>query len=567
MESHELLFRGRFTRRHLLAGAGGAAAFAGIGTLISRSGGLAQNANPNQQPATPTAAGPAIPPEVSAAAGDWPVPTGDYLAHRAASNSTISTSTVSQLAPAWSVPINVSSGFGAMTCVPLVLGDTVYLQDMMSNVYAIDRASGQAKWTTKYNLGTEGPNGVAVGYGLVFGSIGNTSEVFALKIDTGEQVWRIKLTNNDHTGVDMAPTVYNNIVYISTVPGNGNQFYRGGGRGILYALDAQTGVELWEFDTTTDNLWGNPAINSGGGLWYPPSVDGAGNIYFGVGNAAPWPGTVANGTPYPNGSSRPGDNLYSSSMVSLDPKSGAVRWYVQSNPHDLFDLDFQLTPILIEQGSSLIAVGSGKAGNVIAADANTGKTLWKTPVGVHKNDTTQSIPAGQTIEVEPAALGGTETPMAFADGVVFAPVVNLPMKFTDTALDSSSVDLTAGSGELVAINVSDGSVKWDTKLPTAVYAGAVVANDVVFTSGLDGIVRGFKTADGSLVWSWQAPAGLNAPLAIAGDLLLVPAGGPLVASSDSTPTANKPASALVALSIGGKPTTGASGTPGATPAS
>src|SRR5262249_44285302 len=150
---------------------------------------------------------------------------------------------------------------------------------------------------------TEGPNGVAIGYGMLYGSLGNTSEAFAINAANGQVVWRVKLSNNDQTGIDMVPTVYNNVVYVSSVPGNAGRFYRGGGKGILYALDAGTGTELWEFDTTTNNLWGNARINSGGGLWYPPSVDDQGNIYFGVGNAAPWPGVVVDGTPWPNGSS------------------------------------------------------------------------------------------------------------------------------------------------------------------------------------------------------------------------------------------------------------------------
>jgi outer membrane protein assembly factor BamB/plastocyanin len=533
----------------------------GGGYLLAEHGSFAQQSNSDenadQQPATPSPLGPAIPPEVSANADSWPMPTGDYQAHRAATNSTISTSTVSQLNVDWTFDLTAQSGFGSITSVPVVTSDTIYLQDMQSNVYALDRTSGQVKWEKEYNIGTEGPNGVTIGYGHVFGSLGNPAEVFALDAATGDEVWRIKLTNNDQTGVDMAPTVYNNVLYISTVPGNGENFYQGGQKGILYALDAATGSELWEFDTTTDNLWGNARINSGGGLWYPPSVDEQGNIYFGTGNAAPWPGVVANGTPYPNGSSRSGDNDYASSMVSLDPTTGAVRWNVNAKPHDLFDLDFQLTPILttvnINGVNTPVAIGSGKAGLVIAANADTGEVLWNKPVGKHENDDLQDVPEAG-VEVAPAALGGTETPMAYADGVVYAPVINLPMTFGPFALDASSVDFSKATGELVAINVADGSIKWDIPLNSAPYAGATVANDVVFTAGLDGIVHGYNTADGSEVWSWQAPAGINAPLAIAGDTLYVPAGGLYIASANS-PAGFTPSNQFVALRLG------ATGTP------
>jgi glucose dehydrogenase len=92
---------------------------------------------------------------------------GDYQAHRAAVNSPISTQNVDQLAVAWAFPITTTGPFGAVTSVPIVVGDTIYLQDMQSNVYALDRNSGQVKWTKEYNVPTEGPNGVAIGYGML----------------------------------------------------------------------------------------------------------------------------------------------------------------------------------------------------------------------------------------------------------------------------------------------------------------------------------------------------------------------------------------------------------------
>ena len=223
------------------------------------------------------------------------------------------------------------------------------------------------------------------------------------------------------------------MVYVSTVPGASYIFYQGGQRGIVYALDAQTGASLWSFDTTTDNLWGNPRLNSGGGAWYPISLDEQGNLYFGTGNPGPWPGIVADGTPYPNGASRPGPNDYASSMVSLDP-NGSLRWFVNAKPHDLFDHDFQLTPMVatvdINGTPTRLAIGSGKAGKVIAANADTGDIVWETPVGKHENDELTAIPDGETVVVYPGGLGAVESPMAYADGLVFVPVFDAGQEFT-----------------------------------------------------------------------------------------------------------------------------------------
>src|SRR5699024_624401 len=134
------------------------------------------------------------------------------------------------------------------------------------NVTAIEKETGKTIWHNEYNVGTVGPNGLAVGYGYLVFPLGDAAEVVCVKQDDGEEIWRAKLSNNMGEGVDMAPIIHDNVVYVSTVPGNTNVFYRGGQKGIIYALDITSGHTLWQFDTTTDNLWGNARVNSGGGL-------------------------------------------------------------------------------------------------------------------------------------------------------------------------------------------------------------------------------------------------------------------------------------------------------------
>ena len=109
--------------------------------------------------------------------------------------------------------------------------------------------------------------------------------------------------------------------------------YLGGGKGILWALNARTGTPEWSWDSVQD-LWGNPGVNSGGGLWYPPSFDAQGNLYLGIGKPGPVFGTAS----YPLGSSRPGPDLYTDSVVKLSP-AGKLLWYYQLTPHDLYDWD------------------------------------------------------------------------------------------------------------------------------------------------------------------------------------------------------------------------------------
>jgi outer membrane protein assembly factor BamB len=219
-------------------------------------------------------------------------------------------------------------------------------------------------------------------------------------------------------------------------------------------------------------------------------------------------------------------------MVCLNPKTGAVRWYVNAHPHDLFDLDFQNTPVLVTVQTDVdilkLAIGSGKTGTVIAADADTGQIVWKTEVGKHKNDDMRELPKDEIVEVYPGNLGGIETPISYADGTVFVPVVNLSTMHTATGFVPGSGDLTRATGELVALDVRSGKIKWTVDLQQGPFGGTIVANDVVFVSTIDGVFAGYDTKTGERLWSYQATSGFNAPPAIAGDLLLVAAAGPLI---------------------------------------
>lgn len=519
--------------------------------------GSAQSSNDDEaaSAASPEAVLPVIPPEVTVGEGDWPVAQGDLAGTRQAINSPINSGNLDQLDVAWTFDLQAAGFFGTVTANPIVVGDTVFIQDMQSNIFAINRWDGSLRWETKFGVGSIGPNGVAVGYGMVYAGLSDTGEVVALNADTGEEIWRQRIGSPPGEGIDMAPSVYNGMVYISTVPGTGvgPTFYQDGDRGVLYVLDAQTGEVAWWFDTTNDGF-GVPKLAGGGGLWYPPSFDDEGNIYFGVGNPSPWPMTEA----CPNGACRPGDNAYTSSMVSLDAYSGAVRWFYQDRPHDLLDLDLQNTPVLIsvtiDGADTLVAVGSGKTGNVVAVNADTGDVLWKTPVGKHQNDGLGDLP-DDPIEVFPGAYGGVETPIAYANGVLFVTYVDLAQYQGATGPDPDrSANFAEATGGIAAINATDGSILWDVKLPTFVLGGATVANDVVFTAGLDGFVRAFDVKTGTELWSWEADMGINAPLAIADDTIFVAAGFvkmPQVGAATPTAAPEPGTPQLVAIRLGG----------------
>ncbi|MGH2549307.1 MAG: PQQ-binding-like beta-propeller repeat protein, partial [Thermomicrobiales bacterium] len=177
-----------------------------------------------------------------------------------------------------------------------------------------------------------------------------------------------------------------------------------------------------------------------------------------------------------------------------------------------------------------------------------GEELWRTPVGKHQNDKLDSIPDGETVEVYPGTLGGVETPFAVADGRVLVPVLNLATTYAPGSI--AGLSFTDGTGELVALDVRDGSVLWTAEVPSGLYGGATVANDVVFTGGLDGVIRGYNTADGSQVFSYQTASGILTSYAISGDYLVVPSGGALAPSSDTASPTPDAAPAIYTFKIG-----------------
>jgi alcohol dehydrogenase (cytochrome c) len=443
------------------------------------------------------------------------------------------------------VPLRIPTSHtdGAYATTPVVVNGVVYVQDLESNVLAISLATGRVLWRHAYNSPNGGPDGVNVANGVVFAATSHAA--FALSAATGQQLWIRTLTGNDHEGIDMAPGYDHGTVYVSTVPSNplvGQ--YLGGAKATLWALNAATGAPEWSWDEV-QNLWGKPAINSGGGQWYPPSFDAQGDIYLGVGN----PGPVIGAPGYPWGTSRPGPDLYTDSVVKLSPQ-GKLLWYYQLTPHDLFDWDMQNPPVLTTVHGQPVVIDGGKAGILIELSAQTGKLLWERPVGLHNshdNDgllTEHAKPASHVslpgqFCLEPGIYGGVETQLASNGSTAFAAVNDLPVPISKTRLSGSAAEAAAGAfiqavykatGEMVAVNQDTGKIEWDTRLPSTPYGAATVTNDVVFTTTFHGDLYALDAATGAVLLKTPLSAGSNAPVAVDGDYVIAGAGTPLSAT-------------------------------------
>jgi outer membrane protein assembly factor BamB len=476
-------------------------------------------------------------PEITKYAADWPLPNKDYNNSRATTDSTINSNNVNTLKQVWSYNITGIGDFGGAATNPLILDSKVYFQDLKGNVIVLDLNTGNEIWSKIYNDSyIEGPNGPVVGYGKVFVAK-DIYNISALNMSTGEELWSTRISYVKTTGIDIQPTVYDGIVYAATVPGTGDIFYAPGGIGVIYALDQKTGDILWNFSTVKDGkLWGHPEVNSGGGCWYTPSIDTTtGIMFWASANPAPFAGA----TGWPSGSSFD-TALYSDTLLALDHKTGEMKWYTQVAGHDIWDHDLQISPILgrekiggIEQD---VVIGAGKMGNVYAFNRESGRLLWKVPVGEHLNDYLDPITT--ETKVLPGILGGVETNMAYKDGIVYVPVVNMHTNYTPTGYNASSIDFFGGTGELVAINAQYGHIIWKQDLPSINVGAATVVNDIVFTGDFSGMIYAFDAKTGEELFTHQAPAGINGWPAVTNDMIIWPAGFGANAS-------------LIALKLGG----------------
>lgn len=462
---------------------------------------------------------------------------GIDLANTRVAKTEIDSGNVSELEESWSLPIKGIGVYGSYASTPVIVNGVIYSQDLESNVEAIDLESGEVLWSKKYESASHGPNGLAVEGGHVYGT--TASEAFALDQETGTEVWLTSLEGS----VDMAPGAHDGKVYVSTVPETPTSGYEAGAVGTLWAMDGKTGKKLWHFDTVPKSLWGNPDINSGGGLWYPPSFDEKGFVYAGIGNPAPLPGSP--GKPW--GQSRPGPNLYADSVVKLDPDNGKMLWHYQETPHNLYDWDFQNPPILAKSKGRDVAIGSGKSGFVTAVDAKTGKRIWRTSVGRHNGHDKDNLYAlrGEFDKIKPGVvypgqLGGVIAPAAADSERVYVPIVNIPMTVvsgTEITEEGGEVD-----GEVAALDINTGKVLWTAKVLSPAYGALVVANDLVFATSSEGTIHAFDAKSGGEVWQAALPAGANAGVMISGDTLVTGAG--LLAAEGQQAT-------LVAYKLGG----------------
>jgi alcohol dehydrogenase (cytochrome c) len=471
---------------------------------------------------------------------------GDYRQHRFYPNDQINTRNVSRLRVAWIFQTDVKE---SMETSPIIVNGVMFVTTSFSHVYALDAKTGAELWHYKHPLGPIttyccGPNnrGVEVYEDKVFLATLD-SKLVALDAKTGKVVWQTTIADPElGYSETMAPTVVRGKVLIGT---NGGEY---GIRGFLRAYDANDGKLIWNFDTTPENsvgVWaekdatgrdmhrsiaaekeqlaktGDPYKALGGGVWQNPAVDLATNrIYFVVGNPSP----------DLDGSLRPGDNLYTDSLVSLDLDTGKYICHFQYIAHDVWDLDAVSPPVLVDvkdkRGKRIAGViHAGKTGHVYVHDRKD-CSLIRFSEAMVPQENMWTLPTQEGARMLPGANGGVEwSPIAIDPelGVSYAINLHQPMTYHVESSPYPQGKLWLGgafkvipsepqSGNITAVNYDTGKIRWQVKTPQPMIGGILAtAGGLVFAGEGNGRFRAYDSRTGKALWTFNAGAGVNAP--------------------------------------------------------
>ncbi|HET8876761.1 MAG TPA: PQQ-binding-like beta-propeller repeat protein, partial [Casimicrobiaceae bacterium] len=366
---------------------------------------------------------------------NWIHSNGSYAQTRYYPGTQVNAGNVGKLKPAF---VFQTAVLESMETSPIVVNGVMFLTTSFNHVYAIDATTGEEYWHYKHKMGPIttfccGPNnrGVAIdGDRLFMGTL--DAKLVALDAKTGKVLWETQIADPDKGYSEtMAPTVVEGKVLIGT---NGGEY---GIRGFVKAFDEKDGHLLWTFysipDKGQEGVWAEKDATGrdlhrdiaaekaalakdssffqtlGGGVWMTPSVDRKTHtIYFVVGNPSP--------DLY--GAIRPGDNLYTDSMVAVDLETGAYKWHSQYVPHDVWDLDAVSATILTQAKDASgkvtdVVIHGGKTGHVYVNDRASGK-LIRFSEAMIPQENMWVLPTPTGARMLPGANGGVEwSPMAF----------------------------------------------------------------------------------------------------------------------------------------------------------
>lgn len=500
---------------------------------------------------------------------DWPAVGRDYNEQRFSPLAQVNDRNITQLGIAWFADLPDARG---LESTPVMVDGTLFVTGPWSKVFAYDAVTGKPRWSFDPNVqGTKGVEaccdvvnrGVAVWKGKLF--VGTLDgRLVALDAGTGKQLWSVQTTDTSKPyTITGAPRVVKDMVII----GNGGAEF--GVRGYVTAYDAATGKKRWRFYTVPnasgqlDGEASDPILRNASATWsangqwkqsggggtawdaivYDPALD---QLYIGVGNGSPWNHQVR--------SEGQGDNLFLSSIVALDPNTGAYKWHYQETPGESWDYTATQPIILADLSGRQVLLHAPKNGFFFVLDRRTGKPVsadmftavnWATGYDPQtwrpiENPDARYGAKGKPFLAAPAPIGAHSwQPMSFspATGLVYLPVNDIgfgyipPLSPEDASRKGVGFNVGANMSEgmlppdpafiKAAIAATKGSLvawdpvarksRWRVEYPTPWNGGTLAtAGNLVFQGTALGEFRAYAADSGKQLWALPVQSGVLA---------------------------------------------------------
>ncbi|HEY2435164.1 MAG TPA: PQQ-binding-like beta-propeller repeat protein [Vicinamibacterales bacterium] len=467
----------------------------------------------------------------------WPTYNGDPRGNRYTTLAEIDKTTVSRLTPKWTFTLPDT---GSLQVTPVVLDGIMYVT-AVNEVYALDAGSGRQIWHFRRprtaGAAAWANRGVAVAGDRLF-VVSDAAHVLALNRWTGTQLWDTPLADwRENYFASSAPLAAGSLLI--TGVGGGEQ----GANGFVTALDQATGKEVWRFWTVPrqgepgSDTWkgSGPPDHRGAPTWFTGSYDPELDLVY-------WP--VGNPSQEYNGDDRQGDNLYANCILALERATGALRWYYQFTPHDLWDWDATQTSVLVDtawQGrprrlmlhanrNGFFYVFDRTNGTLLRATAFVRNLTWARGIGADgkpiRLPNQDPTPAGT--KVCPSQDGATNwfsPSYSPATGLFYLQTFEKCSIYTksDGAVWETGKPYLGGSQKtaadpvpqrvLKAIDVQTGAISWEMPQtgPATTWGGTLAtASGLVFTGDDSGSFVAVDAATGRRLWSFAANAGWKA---------------------------------------------------------
>ena len=467
---------------------------------------------------------------------NWLTYYGAYDGQRYSPLDQINTGNVARLRPVWIFQAGViglvaNPATYSFEAAPIVVDGVMFVSGWDGYVWALDATNGRLLWQYRHPIPLDVPlccgnvnRGVAVAQGKVFLATQN-GQLVALDATSGQQAWQQTFVDvRAGESATLAPLVVKNLVIVGS---SGAEY---GVRGHIDAFEIETGRRLWRRynvprpeEPGGDTWGGNQSWARGGGTaWitgtYDPELD---LLYWGTGN----PG------PDFDGSVRPGNNLYTSSVVALDPDDGSLRWHYQWTPHDVWDYDGVNENILFDQGGQRLLAHFDKNGHLFVLDRTDGsfvravpfgRVTWGGIDGRTGEVTVRQIPTREGVHICPGPAGLKEWPHAAYSprtGLLYTPVVEVCGTFTLRPTEfEESMPYWGGEvaldqeqwGHVKAFDPATGREVWSWRAEHPMVASVLAtAGDLVFTGEPNGNFHAFDARTGRILWTFPTGSGIH----------------------------------------------------------